>query len=190
MFYPRRYFPSPGPHGHSQRLRQRCASRIISQSVRPNLVPCFNLVLSALWLPAHASRALESCRHAGEGFPCCSVTSSGTSGAANNEQYQVKARYQLRANALLDSDSILLSLVATRLSGNSQQQHQRWATYALNRYSRIPVAQPQQILALTLLHIHTLPSGSLQLLRSLSGREVSLPPPLCSLWHVFCREIP
>ena len=70
----------------------------------PNLVPCFNLVLSSVELPAHAFRALENCRHAGEGLPCCPVTSSGTSGAANGragEQYQVKARYQVRANALL-----------------------------------------------------------------------------------------
>jgi len=36
--------------------------------------------------------------------PCCPVTSSGTSSAADGragEQYQVKARYQVRANALL-----------------------------------------------------------------------------------------
>jgi len=35
--------------------------------------------------------ALESCPHAGEGLPCCPITSSGTSGAANGragEQYQ------------------------------------------------------------------------------------------------------
>ena len=35
---------------------------------------------------------------------CCPVTSSGTSSAANGragEQYQVKARYQVRANDLL-----------------------------------------------------------------------------------------
>ena len=57
-------------------------------------------------------RALESCRHAGEGLPCSSVTSSGTSGAANGragEQYQVKARYQLRANALLTAASRSMS---------------------------------------------------------------------------------
>jgi len=38
------------------------------------------------------------------GLPCCPVTSSGTSGPSNGragEQYQVKARYQVRANALL-----------------------------------------------------------------------------------------
>jgi len=57
-----------------------------------------------LELPAHAFRALESCRHAGKGLPCCPVTSSGSSGAANGragEEYQAKARYQIRANALL-----------------------------------------------------------------------------------------
>ena len=71
---------------------------------RINLVPRPNLVLSWLELPAHAFRALVSCRHAGEGLPCCLVTSNGTSSAANGragEQYQVKARYQVRANALL-----------------------------------------------------------------------------------------
>jgi len=49
-------------------------------------------------------RALESCRHAGAGLPCCPVTSSGTSGAANGragEEYQNKARYQVRANPML-----------------------------------------------------------------------------------------
>jgi len=54
--------------------------------------------------PAHACRALESCRHAGKGLPCCPVTSSGSSGAANGragEEYQVKARYQVRANPLI-----------------------------------------------------------------------------------------
>ena len=84
--------------------KARGSKAVGSQSVRPNLVLCFNLVLSSLELPAHAFRALKSCRHAGEGLPCCPVTSSGTSGAANGragEQYQVKARYQVRANALL-----------------------------------------------------------------------------------------
>jgi len=78
------------------------------QRVGPNLVPCPNLVLSALEPPAHTLRALESCWHAGEGLPCCPVTSSGTSGAANRragEEYQVKARYQVRANPLLKPNS-------------------------------------------------------------------------------------
>jgi len=73
-------------------------------SVRPDLVPCFNLVLPSLEPPAHTFRALESCWHAGEGLPCCLVTSRGSSGAANGragEEYQVRARYQVRANALL-----------------------------------------------------------------------------------------
>jgi len=72
--------------------------------VRPNLVPCFNLVPCSLEPPAHAFRALQSCRHAGDGLLCCLVTSSGTSSAANGrtgKEYQVKARYQDRANALL-----------------------------------------------------------------------------------------
>ena len=73
-------------------------------SVRPNLVPCFNLVLPSLEPPAHTLRALESCWHAGEGLPCCPVTSSGSYSAANgraDEEYQVRARYQVRANPLL-----------------------------------------------------------------------------------------
>jgi len=40
----------------------------------------------------------------GGGLPCCPVTSSGTSGAANaraGEQYQVTAQHQVKANALL-----------------------------------------------------------------------------------------
>jgi len=57
-----------------------------------------------------APRARISCpgklSHAGAGgLPCCLVTSSGTSSAANGragEEYQVRARYQVRANALLD----------------------------------------------------------------------------------------
>jgi len=73
-------------------------------SVRPNLVPCFNLVLPSLEPPAHTFRALESCWHAGDGLPCCPVTSCGWSAAANgraDEEYQVRARYQVRANLLL-----------------------------------------------------------------------------------------
>jgi len=76
----------------------------IYQGGRPNLVPCSNLVLSSRELSAHAFRALDSCRHAGEGFPCCPVTSSGTSGATNDragEEYQIKARCQVRTNPLL-----------------------------------------------------------------------------------------
>jgi len=40
----------------------------------------------------------------GGGLPCCPVTSSGSSGAVHGragEGYQVKARYQVRANPLL-----------------------------------------------------------------------------------------
>jgi len=65
-------------------------------SVRPNLVPCINLVLPSLDPPAHTFQALESCWHAKEGLPCYLVTSCGSSGAANGragEEYQVKARY-------------------------------------------------------------------------------------------------
>jgi len=68
------------------------------------LVPCPNVVLSSREFSAHAFGALDSCRHAGEGLPCCPVTSSRASGAANGragEEYQVKARYQVRANPLL-----------------------------------------------------------------------------------------
>jgi len=96
-----------GGNGGGRRIRLGVVS-----SVGPNVVPCFNLVLPSLELPAHAFRALESCRHAGEGLPCCLVTSSGTSSAANGltgEEYQVKAQYQVRANALL---SIVASCVA------------------------------------------------------------------------------
>jgi len=73
-------------------------------SVRSNLIPCFNSVLPSLEPPAHTFRALESCWHAGEGLPCCPVTSRGSSGAAKGragEEYQVRARYQVRANPLL-----------------------------------------------------------------------------------------
>jgi len=83
------------------------------------------LVLPWLELPAHAFRALESCRHAGEGPPCCPVTSSGTSSAANGragEQYQVKARYQVRANALLPIETRLIDVYVTRFA-NSQSEH-------------------------------------------------------------------
>ena len=69
-----------------------------------NLVPCPDLVRSSRELSAHAFGALESCRHAGEELPCCPVTHSGTSGASNGragKEYQVKARYQVRANPLL-----------------------------------------------------------------------------------------
>ena len=55
-------------------------------------------------LSAHTFQALESCRHAGEGLPCCLVTSSGSSGAANGragEEYQGKSRYKVRVNPLL-----------------------------------------------------------------------------------------
>jgi len=82
----------------------KTCSRTSLASVRPNLVPCFNLVLPSLEPPAHIFRALESCWHAGEGLPCCPVTSCGSSGAANgraDEEYQVRARYQVRANPLL-----------------------------------------------------------------------------------------
>ena len=75
----------------------------LQQSVGPNLVPCPNLVLPSLEPPAHTCRALESCRHAGEGLPYSPVTSRGSSGAANDcsgEEYQVNARYQIRASAL------------------------------------------------------------------------------------------
>jgi len=57
------------------------------------LVPCPKLVLSSLELSAHAFQALESSRHAGEGLPCCPVTSSGSSGAVNGragETYKLK----------------------------------------------------------------------------------------------------
>jgi len=61
-------------------------------------------VLSSLELSAHAFQALDISRHAGEGLPCCPVMSSGSSSAVNGragEEYQVKARYQVRANPLL-----------------------------------------------------------------------------------------
>jgi len=62
------------------------------------------LVLPSLEPPAHAFRALESCWHAGESLPYCPVTGRGSSCAANGragEEYQVKARYQIRANTFL-----------------------------------------------------------------------------------------
>jgi len=77
------------------------------------LVPCPNLVLPSLEPPAHTFRALERCWHAGEGLPYCPVTSRGSSGAANDragEGYQVRARYQIRANALLPLSSVLVRL--------------------------------------------------------------------------------
>jgi len=87
-----------------------CVHACVQQSVRPNLLPGLNLVLSALELPAHVFRALESCRHSGGGrVPCCLVTSSRAPSAANaraGEQYQVKAQYQVRANALLARSSV------------------------------------------------------------------------------------
>jgi len=68
----------------------------------------FNLVLPSLEAAAHTFRALESCWHAREGLPCCPGTSCGSSGAANgraDEEYQVRARYQVRTNTLLVADS-------------------------------------------------------------------------------------
>jgi len=62
------------------------------------------MVLPSLEPPAHTLRALEICWHAGEGLPHCPVTSRGSSGAANDragEEYQIRAPYQIRANALL-----------------------------------------------------------------------------------------
>jgi len=92
----------------AQRLRMCVKAKLTCPvaSVRPNLVPCFNLVLPSLEPPAHTFRAQETCWHAGEGLPCCPVTSSGTSSAANGragEEYQVRARYQVRANPLLST---------------------------------------------------------------------------------------
>jgi len=87
--------------------RKTCAARslyVCIASVRPNSVPCFDLVLPSLEPPAHTFRALERCWYAGEGLPCCPVMSCGSSGAANgraDEEYQVRARYQVRASPLL-----------------------------------------------------------------------------------------
>jgi len=55
-------------------------------------------------ITAHTHSKGFALTHAGEGLPCCPVPSSATSGAANGragEEYQVKARYQVRANPLL-----------------------------------------------------------------------------------------
>jgi len=76
---------------------------MVYQRVCP-LVPCPNLVLSSLELSVHAFLALKSCWHLGEGTPCCRIASSGPCGAANGragEEYQVRARYQVRANPLV-----------------------------------------------------------------------------------------
>jgi len=84
------------------------------QSDGPNLVPCPNMVLSLLELSAHGFQALDSSRHAVEGLPYYPVTNIGSSSAANGragEEYQVKARYQVRANPLL----ILCVLCFSRL---------------------------------------------------------------------------
>jgi len=51
-----------------------CVDRRLSvASVRPNVVPCFNLVLSLREPPTHTFRALEKCWHAGD----CPATSAG-----------------------------------------------------------------------------------------------------------------
>ena len=87
---PRGRRPTTCPQVRAPPLRYRQPLLAVSsprpvryQRVRPNLVPWPSLVLSSLELSAHAFRALESCRHAGEGLPCCPVTSSGLFGAAN-----------------------------------------------------------------------------------------------------------
>jgi len=97
---------------------------LLNKALGPNLVPCPNVVLPSLEPPAHSFRALESCWHAGEGLPYRPVTSRGSSGAANDragEEYQVRARYQIRANALLvwrylDAAFLLPPVFPSRLS--------------------------------------------------------------------------
>ena len=72
--------------------------------VRVNPLTWYRLPLEP---PAHTVRALESCWHAGEGLPCCPVTSRGSSVTARRSErscwrrVQIKARYQVRANPLL-----------------------------------------------------------------------------------------
>jgi len=95
-------------------------------SVRPNLVPCFNLVLPLLKPPAHTFRALESYWHAWEGLPCCPVTSRGSSGAAHGhagEEYQVRGRYQVRANPLLRFVSHTMHSYYTFLLSKRNRSH-------------------------------------------------------------------
>jgi len=98
--------PPPASTAASSYVSELAVARTHIASVRPNLVPCVNLVLPSLEPLVHTARALESCWHAEEGLPCCPVTSRGSSGAANGragEEYQVRVRYQLRAKPLLQT---------------------------------------------------------------------------------------
>jgi len=139
-------------------------------SVRPYLVPCFNLVPCSLEPPAHTFRALESCWHAGKGLPCCPVTSSGTSGAASgraSEEYQVRARYQVRANPLLPRVDHTYNWQThntdghahdshTRLTGRHARETQNKTASALNyRPSFVSSPLPAQIDRQTHTHIYT-----------------------------------
>jgi len=93
-----------GGGGAPKDVRRTFLIYVCIASVRPNLVPCFDLVLPSLEPPAHTFRALERCWYAWEGLPCCPVMSCGSSGATNgraDEEYQVRARYQVRASPLL-----------------------------------------------------------------------------------------
>jgi len=54
----------PSPYMLNTRSEEK---NTVCQRVRPNLVPCPNLVLPSLEPPAHTFRALESCWHTGGG---------------------------------------------------------------------------------------------------------------------------
>jgi len=97
-----------------------------------------NLVFPSLEPSTHTFRVLESCWHAGEGLPYCPVTSRGSSGAANDragEEYQVKARNQIRANALLATNAHTCML-PPNLAFARYCQHQYCMVYGIHKEGR------------------------------------------------------
>ena len=75
-----------------------------SKALAPNLIPCFNLVLFASTTVCCAGRSATRYRAAREPLPCVPTAFQGSKcvrGELKRREYQVKARYQIRANALL-----------------------------------------------------------------------------------------
>jgi len=84
-------------------LRGQSLSRY-EQRVRPNLVPCPNLVLFASTTVCCAGRPATRYRAAREPLPRVPTAFQGSKcvcGGLKRSQYQVEGRYQVRANACL-----------------------------------------------------------------------------------------
>jgi len=77
------------------------------QRVRPNLVPCFNLVLFASTTVCCTGRSATRYRVARETLPRVPAAFQGSNcvrGGLKRREYQVKARYQVRANPLQERE--------------------------------------------------------------------------------------